>query len=217
MTKTSPKHSPCSLRRWNRGDPSKLFLKELSRVLQWAELLAARPLPPPGLEGGVNDKEPTPPPSAREEDEDEEEEGGVEERWWGWWTGVPRGVGNGEPWGVTCSTEWAEFGYKLLVTDFRTEDEGKKKREMGDRSGEGEGEREDGLCRGRDLMGCRWGRSAGPLVGRVWVFGLGAALGLSWARAERGAVALPCLGSLVCVVAVVEVTSDWLKVNTGLW
>lgn len=92
---------------------------------------------------------------------------------------MPRGVGNGEPWGVTCGTEWAEFGYKLLVTDFRTEDEGKKKRGMGDRSGEGEGEREDGVCRGRDLMGCRWGRSAGPLVGRVWVFGLGAALGLS--------------------------------------
>lgn len=29
-------------------------------------------------------------------------------------------------------------------------------------------------------------------------------------------VVLPCLGSLVSVVAVVEVTSDWLKVNTGL-
>jgi len=57
-------------------------LKELRRVLQWAELLAAMPLPPPGLEGGVRDSEPTPPPpSAREEDEDEEEEGGVEEGW----------------------------------------------------------------------------------------------------------------------------------------
>jgi len=51
-------------------------LKELRRVLQWAELLAAMPLPPPGLEGGVSDSEPTPPPpSAREEDEDEEERG----------------------------------------------------------------------------------------------------------------------------------------------
>lgn len=87
---------------------------------------------------------------------------------------------------------------------------------MGDRSGEGEGEREDGFCKGRDLIGCRWGRSAGPLVGKVWVFGLGEALGLSWARAERGVVALPCLGSLVCGVAVAEVTSDWLKVKTGL-
>lgn len=74
--------SPCSLRRWNRGEPNRLFLKELRRVLQWAELLAAMPLPPPGLEGGVSDSEPTPPPpSAREEDEDEEEEGGVEEGW----------------------------------------------------------------------------------------------------------------------------------------
>lgn len=75
-------NSPCSLRRWKRGEPSRLFLKELRRVLQWAELLAAMPLPPPGLEGGVSDSEPTPPPpSAREEDEDEEEEGGVEEGW----------------------------------------------------------------------------------------------------------------------------------------
>lgn len=87
---------------------------------------------------------------------------------------------------------------------------------MGERSGEGEGEREDWLCRGRDLMGCRWGRSAGPLMGRVWVLGLGGALGLSWALAERGAVALPCLGSFVGGVAVAEVTSDWLKVKTGL-
>lgn len=70
------------MRRWKRGEPSRLFLKELRRVLQWAELLAAMPLPPPGLEGGVRDSEPTPPPpSAREEDEDEEEEGGVEEGW----------------------------------------------------------------------------------------------------------------------------------------
>lgn len=77
-------HPPCSLRRWKRGDPRRLFLKELRRVLQWAELLAAMPLPPPGLEGGVSDREPTPPPpppSAREEDEEEEEEGGVEEGW----------------------------------------------------------------------------------------------------------------------------------------
>lgn len=55
-------------------------MKELRRVLQWAELLAAIPPLPPGLEGGVKDMEPPPtppPPSAREEEEEEEEEGGV--------------------------------------------------------------------------------------------------------------------------------------------
>lgn len=63
-------------------------------------------------------------------------------------------MGNGEPWGVTCGTERAEFGYRLLVTDFRTEDDGKKKRGTGESRGEGEGEREDGLRGGRDLTGC---------------------------------------------------------------
>lgn len=89
-----------------------MFLNELRRVLQWAELLAAMPPLPPGLEGGVRDREPTPPPpSAREEEDEEELEGGVEEEgWWGWWTGVPMGVGSGEPWGVTCDTEWVELG-----------------------------------------------------------------------------------------------------------
>lgn len=76
---------PCSLRRWNCGDPNRLFFSELRRVLQWAELLAAMPLPPPGLEGGVKESEPTPtlPPSAREEEEEEEEEGGVAVGGWG--------------------------------------------------------------------------------------------------------------------------------------
>ncbi len=105
--------SPCSLRRWKRGEPSRLFLNELSRVLQCAELLAAIPPLPPGLEGGVRDMEPPPtpppPPSAREEEEEEEEEGGVGGGCWGWCTGVPRGVGSGEPCGVTCDT-WAELG-----------------------------------------------------------------------------------------------------------
>lgn len=77
-----------------------MFLKELRRVLQWPELLPAR-LPPPGLEGGVRERDPppTPPPSAREEEEEEEEEGGVGGGWgWcGWCTGVPSGVGSGEP------------------------------------------------------------------------------------------------------------------------
>lgn len=43
------------------------------------------PVPPPGLEGGVKESEPTPtlPPSAREEEEEEEEEGGVAVGGWG--------------------------------------------------------------------------------------------------------------------------------------
>lgn len=91
-----------------------MFLNEFRRVLQWAELLPAMPPPPPpGLEGGVRDMEPPatplPPPSAREEEDEEEEEGGVGEGCWGWCTGVPRGVGSGEPCGVTCDT-WAELG-----------------------------------------------------------------------------------------------------------
>lgn len=86
-------------------------MNELRRLLQWAELLAAIPLPAPGLEGGVSDREPppallpAPPPSAREEEEEEEEDGGVGGGCWG----VPRGVGIGESWGVTCDT-WAELG-----------------------------------------------------------------------------------------------------------
>lgn len=190
---------PCSLRRWKRGDPSRLFLNELRRVLQWAELLAAIPPPPPGLEGGVKESEPTPtpPPSAREEEEEEEEEGGVAGGWWGWCTGVPRGVGRGEPWGVTWDT-----GYKLLVIDLSIAGKNRK-RGMGDRRGEGEGEREEGECRGRDFMDCRWGLSEGALDGSVWVLD-------SWERAGRGVVTL--LPGLVAAE-----TSDWLKVNTGLW
>lgn len=38
--------SPCSFRRWKRGDPRKLFLMELSRVLQGTP-------PTLGLDGGV--------------------------------------------------------------------------------------------------------------------------------------------------------------------
>lgn len=39
-------HSPCNFRRWKRGDPRKLFLMELSRVLHG--------IPPMlGLDGGV--------------------------------------------------------------------------------------------------------------------------------------------------------------------
>lgn len=39
-------YSPCNFRRWKRGDPKKLFLMELSRVLQG--------IPPMlGLDGGV--------------------------------------------------------------------------------------------------------------------------------------------------------------------
>lgn len=68
--------SPCSLRRWNRGEPSRLFLNELSLVLQWVELEAAKLPLPPGLEGGVSEAPPAP---STLEEEDEEEEGGVVE------------------------------------------------------------------------------------------------------------------------------------------
>lgn len=58
------------------------------------------------------------------------------------------------------------------MTDFRTDGAGKKKkRGMGDRSGDGEGD--GGVCSGRDFMDCRWGRSAAALWGRVWVLGSG--------------------------------------------
>lgn len=97
----------------------------------------------------------------------------------------------------------------VLVTDFRTEGVGKKKRGMGDRSGEGEGEGDGGVCRGRDFIDCRGGRSEGALDGRVWVFWSGT----RWDT--RGVVELPALGSLDWV-AEAEVTSVWLKVKTGL-
>lgn len=71
--------SPCSLRRWKRGEPSRLFLKELSLVLQWVEPEAASPPLPPGLVGGVKDSEAPPAPSALGEEEEEEDEGGVVE------------------------------------------------------------------------------------------------------------------------------------------
>lgn len=50
----------------------------------------------------------------------------------------------------------------------------------------------------------------GPLEGKVWVFGSGVG------RDGRGVVVLPGLGSLEEEEAEVEVTSDWLKVKTGL-
>lgn len=54
-------------------------MKELSLVLQWAELEEAIPPLPPGLEGGVRVMEAPLAPSALEEEDDEEEEGGVVE------------------------------------------------------------------------------------------------------------------------------------------
>lgn len=71
---------PCSFLRWNRGEPRKLFLKELRRVLHG--------MPPmEGLGGGVGLGVPA----------------GLS---LGVCTGVPFGVGNGLPlgegWGVTC-------------------------------------------------------------------------------------------------------------------
>lgn len=72
---------PCSFLRWKRGEPRKLFLMELSRVLQG--------MPPiEGLGGGVGLGVPA----------------GLS---LGVWTGVPLGVGRGlargEGWGVTCT------------------------------------------------------------------------------------------------------------------
>lgn len=52
-------------------------MNELSLVLQWVELEAAKPPLPPGLEGGVSEFEAPLLPSALEEDD--EEEGGVVE------------------------------------------------------------------------------------------------------------------------------------------
>lgn len=188
-----------------------MFLNELSLDLQWAELEAARPPLPPGLEGGVSKVPPA--PSALEEEDEEEEEGGVvEEGCWIWCTGVPSGVGSGEPCGVTCDTgggvaEVLEDIWTFL--DLKTDGGKLKMRGMGERSGEGDGEGERGVWRGRDFIEWSGGRSAGPFEGRVWVFGSGAA------RVGRGVVALPGLGSLE-EEADVEVTSDGLKVKTGL-
>lgn len=154
-SRTGPSHPPWSLRRWKRGDPSRLFLNELSLVRQWAELEAAKPPLPPGLEGGVSMVPPA--PSAREEEDEEEEEGGVEEEGCCiWCTGVPSGVGNGEPCGVTCDTgggaaEALDADWTFL--DLKTDGDGKlKKRGMGERTGDGDGEGEGGVCRGRDFM-----------------------------------------------------------------
>lgn len=66
-------YSPCNFRRWKRGDPRKLFLMELSRVLHG--------IPPMlGLDGGVGLGVPA----------------GLS---FGVWTGVPLGVGRGLPLG----------------------------------------------------------------------------------------------------------------------
>jgi len=66
-------YSPCNFRRWKRGDPRKLFLIELSRVLHG--------IPPMlGLDGGVGLGVPA----------------GLS---FGVWTGVPLGVGRGLPLG----------------------------------------------------------------------------------------------------------------------
>lgn len=102
--------------------------------------------------------------------------------------------------------EALEEGWTFL--DLKTDGEGKlKKRGVGERIGDGEGEGERGAWRGRDFIEWSWGRSAGPLEGKVWVFGSGNG------RVGRGVVALPGLESLEVEV---EVTSDWLKVKTGL-
>lgn len=189
-------------------------MNEFSLVLQWAELEAAKPPLLPGLEGGVSDREAPPAPSALEEEDEEEEEGGVvEEGFWIWCTGVPSGVGSGEPCGVTCDTGGGvaeELEDERTFLDLNTDGEGKlKKGGMGDRSGEGDGEGERGVWRGRDFMEWSWGRSVGHFEGRVWVFGSGGG------RVGREVVAVPGLGSLEEEVEE-GVTSVWLKVKTGL-
>lgn len=187
-------------------------MNELSLVLQWPELEAAKP-GLPGLEGGVSDNEAPPPPSTLDEEDEEEEGGVVEEEYWTWCTGVPSGVGSGEPCGVTCDTGGGvaeELEGEWTFLDLNTDGEGKlKKRGMGERSGEGEGEGERGVWRGRDFMEWSCGRSVGPFEGRVWVFGSGAG------RVGREVVAVPDLGSFEEDVED-EVTSDWLNVKTGL-
>lgn len=183
-------------------------MKELSRDLQWAEPEAAKLPLPPGLGGGVGVREAPLPPSTLEEEE-EEEGGVVEDGCWVWCTGVPSGVGSGEPCGVTCDTGAADELEEEFL-DLKRDGDGKlKKRGMGEKMGEGEGEGERGFWSGRDFMEWRWGRSAGPFEGKVWVF----ESGVEWT--PRGVVALPGLGSLE-EGAEAEVTSDWLKVKTGL-
>lgn len=121
-----------------------MFLKELSLVLQWAEPEAAIPPLPPGLEGGVSVIEAPPAPSALEEEDEEDEEGVVG---WSWCTGVPRGVGSGEPCGVTWDTGGGVAqALEGEFLDLKTDGEGKlKKRGVGDRIGEGDGEGERGV------------------------------------------------------------------------
>lgn len=163
--------APCSLRRWKRGDPSRLFLNELSRVLQWAELEEAILPLPPGLEGGVRASKAPPPPSTLEAEDEEEEEGGGVDMCWIWCTGVLSGVGSGESSGVTCDTGGGvadELEEECAFLDLKTDGDGKlKKRGMGERSGEGDGDGERGVWRGRDFMEWSWGRSVGPFEGRV--------------------------------------------------
>lgn len=196
-----------------------MFLNELSLVLQWAELEAARPLLLPGLEGGVSESEAPPAPSAlEEEDEEEEEVGGVvvadaEQAFWIWCTGVPSGVGSGEPCGVTCDTGGAvaeALEGACTFLDLNTDGEGKLKK-RGETSGEGEGDGERGVCSGRDLMEWRCGRSLAPLEGRVWVLGSGGGR-----AAGLAAVPVPGRASLAEEVVEGGVTSDWLNVKTGL-
>lgn len=78
----------------------------------------------------------------------------VEEGCWSWCTGVPSGVGSGEPCGVTCDTGVAEeLEDEWTFLDLKTDGDGKlKKRGMGESIGEGEGEGERGVWSGRDFM-----------------------------------------------------------------
>lgn len=80
----------------------------------------------------------------------------VEEGCWSWCTGVPSGVGSGEPCGVTCDTGGGvaeELEDEWMFLDLKTDGDGKlKKRGMGESIGEGEGEGERGVWSGRDFM-----------------------------------------------------------------
>lgn len=80
----------------------------------------------------------------------------VEEGCWSWCTGVPSGVGSGEPCGVTCDTGGGvaeELEDEWTFLDLKTDGDGKlKKRGMGESIGEGEGEGERGVWSGRDFM-----------------------------------------------------------------
>lgn len=67
---------------------------------------------------------------------------------------MPRGVGSGEPCGVTCDTGGGvaeELEYIWTCFDLKT-DGGKLKMGLGEKTGDGDGEGERGVWIGRDFI-----------------------------------------------------------------